>query len=75
MHRVMGWELELLGSHGIAAHSYPALLDLVVRGKVDPGRLVTKTIALDDVPEALTALGEGSPTGVTVIDPRADAGR
>ena len=69
MHRVMGWELELLGSHGLAAHTYPAMLDLVVRGKLEPGRLVTRTIGLDDVPAALAALGEGSPTGVTVVDP------
>jgi alcohol dehydrogenase len=70
MHRVMGWELELLGSHGLAAHAYPAMLDLVVRGKLQPGRLVTRKISLDDVPAALAALSEGSPTGVTVIDPR-----
>ncbi|HEV3407107.1 MAG TPA: alcohol dehydrogenase catalytic domain-containing protein [Gaiellaceae bacterium] len=69
-HRVMGWELELLGSHGLAAHAYPALLELVMRGKLDPSRLVTRKIGLDDAPAALTALGEGSPTGVTVIDPR-----
>jgi len=69
-HRVMGWELELLGSHGLAAHAYPALLDLVTRGKLEPGRLVKRTIGLEEAPAALTALGEGSPTGVTVIDPR-----
>jgi len=69
-HRVMGWELELLGSHGMAAHAYPAMLDLVARGKLQPGRLVTRKIGLDDVPAALTALGESSPVGVTVIDPR-----
>jgi alcohol dehydrogenase len=69
-HRVMGWELELLGSHGLAAHAYPALLDLVMRGKLEPGRLVKRTIGLDEAPAALTALGETSPTGVTVIDPR-----
>ena len=70
MHRVMSWELELLGSHGLAAHAYPAMLDLVVRGKLQPGRLVTRKIGLDELPAALTALGERSPTGVTVIDPR-----
>jgi alcohol dehydrogenase len=70
LHRVMGWELELLGSHGLAAHAYPALLDLVARGMLQPSRLVRSTIRLDEAPAALTALGEGSPVGVTVIDPR-----
>jgi alcohol dehydrogenase len=68
--RVMGWELELLGSHGLAAHTYPEMLDLVTRGKLQPGRLVKRKIGLDGVPAALTALGESSPTGVTVVDPR-----
>ena len=70
LHRVMAWELELLGSHGLAAHTYPAMLDLVVRGMLEPRRLVRRTIGLDDVPTALTALGESSPTGVTIVDPR-----
>jgi alcohol dehydrogenase len=70
MHLVMSWELELLGSHGLAAHAYPEMLDLVTRGTLRPDRLVTSTVGLDDVPEALAALGRGSPTGVTVIDPR-----
>ncbi|MDQ4081808.1 MAG: alcohol dehydrogenase, partial [Actinomycetota bacterium] len=69
LYRVMSWELEVLGSHGLAAYAYPAILDLVARGKLHPGRLVTKRIGLDDVPAALSALGESSPTGVTVIDP------
>jgi alcohol dehydrogenase len=68
--RVMGWELELLGSHGLAAHTYPEMLDLVTRRKLQPGRLVRRKIGLDGVPAALTALGESSPTGVTVVDPR-----
>jgi hypothetical protein len=46
------------------------MLDLVVRGRLQPGRLVKRTIRLDDVPVALSALGESSPVGVTVIDPR-----
>jgi D-arabinose 1-dehydrogenase-like Zn-dependent alcohol dehydrogenase len=70
MQRVMGWELELLGSHGLAAHAYPLLLDLILRGRLDPARLVTTTIGLDEAPAALTALGDTSPTGVTIIDPR-----
>ena len=75
LHRVMGWELELLGSHGLPAHAYPAMLDLVARGKLEPRRLVTRTIGLEDVPAALTALSASSPTGVTLIDPRDVAAR
>lgn len=64
--RVLAWELEVLGSHGMAAHSYPALLDLVASGKLDPARLVAREISLDEAPGALAG-----PTlsGVTVICP------
>nr|WP_297424885.1 zinc-dependent alcohol dehydrogenase family protein [uncultured Actinotalea sp.] len=70
MDRVIAWELELYGSHGMAAHEYPAMLDAVAAGVLRPDRLVTRTIALDEVPEALAALGDGSAgPGMTVIAP------
>ena len=70
--RVMGRELEVLGSHGMAAHAYPALLDLVASGRLDVQRLVTREISLDEAPAALAALGDGPGTatpGITVIRP------
>jgi D-arabinose 1-dehydrogenase-like Zn-dependent alcohol dehydrogenase len=62
-------ELTLLGSHGLAAHAYPAMLDLVATGRLDPARLITRRIGLDEVPDALAAMSTSSPTGVTVITP------
>jgi alcohol dehydrogenase len=68
MDRVIAWELELYGSHGMAAHEYPAMLDAVAAGVLRPDRLVTRTIALDEAPEALAALGAGGTApGMTVI--------
>ena len=69
MHRVMAHELQLLGSHGMAAHAYPQMLGLIAAGRLDPARLVTKRIPLDEAPEALVALGDSSPRGVTIIEP------
>lgn len=66
---VIGRELTLLGSHGLAAHSYPAMLDLVASGRLAPARLITRRIGLDEVPAALAAMSTSSPTGVTVIAP------
>jgi alcohol dehydrogenase len=66
---VIGRELEVLGSHGLAAHAYPAMLDLVAAGRLDPARLITRRIGLDEVPDALAAMSTSSPTGVTVIAP------
>ena len=62
--RVLAWELEVLGSHGMAAHAYPRLLDLVASGRLAPSVLVRREIGLDDVPAALA--GPALP-GMTVI--------
>ncbi|TDO36368.1 alcohol dehydrogenase [Kribbella sp. VKM Ac-2527] len=67
--RLIGQELEWLGSHGMAAHTYPEMLDLVASGNLRPADLITRTIGLDEVPEALDALTAGTPAGVTVIRP------
>ena len=67
MDLVIGRELELLGSHGMAAHAYPEMLALVADGRLRPGDLVTARIGLDDVPAALMAMSDGSPAGMTVM--------
>lgn len=57
MSRVTGLELEILGSHGMAAHDYPPMMDMVRAGILRPDLLVTSTIALDAAPAALAAMG------------------
>src|SRR6476620_2083628 len=52
MEWVVAHELEIRGSHGMQAHRYPALLGLIAAGRLDPARLVTGEIPLDDAPEA-----------------------
>ena len=69
MDLVIGRELELLGSHGMAAHAYPGMLDLVVAGRLAPERLIGTRIGLDAAPAALAAMSDASPTAITVIRP------
>jgi D-arabinose 1-dehydrogenase-like Zn-dependent alcohol dehydrogenase len=69
MHLVVARELEILGSHGMAAHAYPEMLALVENGSLRPGDLVTSRIGLAEAPAALVAMSDGSPRGVTVIRP------
>ncbi len=70
MGRVIAWELEVYGSHGMAAHEYPAMLERIASGELDPSRLVGRTIGLEEAPAALAALGTGtSGPGMTVIVP------
>lgn len=71
MHLVIARELEVLGSHGLAAHGYPELLDLVASGRLRPDLLVTRSITLDDVPDAFALIGTADqPAGITLIHPR-----
>ncbi len=71
MHMVISRELEVLGSHGLAAHDYPELLDLVTSGRLRPELLVSRTISLDDVPDAFALIGTpDQPPGMTLIHPR-----
>ena len=74
MHLVIGRELEVLGSHGMSAHDYPAMLAMIATGRLAPERLVMRTIGLDDVPTALVDLGGSRQPGVTVIVPPRTSG-
>jgi alcohol dehydrogenase len=67
--RLIGQELEWLGSHGMAAHTYPEMLAMVASGELKPADLITRVIGLDEVPAALDALTTATPAGVTVIHP------
>lgn len=69
--RVVGWELSIHGTHGLAARDYPAMLDLVTRAGIDLRRLVGREVGLDEAPAALAALGSARPSaGITVVHPR-----
>ncbi|MFF4484932.1 zinc-dependent alcohol dehydrogenase family protein [Streptomyces sp. NPDC001544] len=69
MARAIALELELLGSHGMAAQRYPGMLELVRAGVLRPDLLVTSTIPLDAAPAALAAMGTAPGAGVVVIEP------
>lgn len=68
MDRVIAWELEVYGSHGMAAHEYPALLALVADGTLRPDLLVGATIGLAEAGEALAAMDKNRTSGMTVVD-------
>ena len=65
MERVIAYELEVYGSHGMAAHAYPALLGLVAGGRLRPDLLPRREIALDDAAGALRTVG--SAPGISVV--------
>ena len=68
MARVIGWELEILGSHGMQAHEYGRLLRMMHQGKLQPGQLVKQTMTLEEGAEILPKMNEFNHIGVMVID-------
>lgn len=65
---VIANELEILGSHGMQAHKYPQMLELIKEGKLKPEQLVEKTISLEDAKSALPNMNNFTHKGVLVID-------
>lgn len=68
MDLVIAHELEILGSHGMAAHEYPAMLARIASGDIDPRMLVGRTITLEEAPDALATMDGSSHPGMTVIE-------
>jgi alcohol dehydrogenase len=69
MARAIGWELDLLGSHGMAAADYPGMLALVESGTLRPQELIERIIGLEEAAELLPTLDSAAPAGMTMIDP------
>jgi D-arabinose 1-dehydrogenase-like Zn-dependent alcohol dehydrogenase len=67
MDLVTGRELEIYGSHGMAARDYPAMMAMVGDGTLRPGTAIGQVIGLEDIGQALAAMnGPGSAVGMTV---------
>ncbi len=67
MAKVIANELEILGSHGMQAHRYGAILAMVETGKLSPERLIGDRISLAQSIEALTAMDTFRSLGVTIV--------
>jgi len=73
MDRVVAKELEIYGSHGMAAGDYPPLLELISSGALRPDRLVGEVIGLEQAGAALAAMSRPAVSaGMTVA--RIDSG-
>jgi alcohol dehydrogenase len=69
MDLVIARELEIYGSHGMAARDYPAMLAQVADGTLHPARLVGNVIGLEQAGAALAAMDRpGAAAGMSVIE-------
>jgi alcohol dehydrogenase len=67
MDKVLADELEIIGSHGMQAHKYPEMLDMIKNEKLNPGLLLEKTISLEEATKALPNMNRFENKGVLVI--------
>ncbi len=65
---VIAFELLFLGSLGMQAHAYPAMLDMIEMGRLPVQKLIHDTVSLDRAGEVLAGMTEFHGLGVTVID-------
>lgn len=68
MNQVIAKELEILGSHGMAAHSYGRMFEMIRAGRLDPKCLVSETVDLEAAAERLPGMGRFNTLGAVVID-------
>jgi len=68
MNLVIGRELEILGSHGMQAHKYAEMFEMIRDGRLEPKKLIGKTVTLAEGAEELMKMNTFSSVGVTVIN-------
>ncbi len=68
MNEVIARELTILGSHGMQAHRYDAMLGMIAAGALDPARLLGRTVSLEESPAELEGMTNYAQQGVVVID-------
>ena len=68
MDKVMSDELEIIGSHGMQAFKYAEMLEMIKHGKLEPKKLIEKTISLEEAKIALPNMDKFENTGIVVIN-------
>ena len=68
MGKVIAHELEILGSHGMQAFEYGRMLSMIEVGKLQPAKLIGKTISLEEAGPKMIDMDSFTSLGITVID-------
>ena len=67
MARIIGWELEVYGSHGMQAWRYDDMLAMIASGKLAPQKLINRHVGLDEAIDLLIGMDRSQETGINVI--------
>ncbi|MEW9673378.1 alcohol dehydrogenase catalytic domain-containing protein [Ammoniphilus sp. 3BR4] len=65
---IMMYELTMIGSAGIPSYQYPSIIQLIKDGTLNPGKMVTKTIPLEEAGQILLDMQAQKNVGAVIID-------
>lgn len=65
---IVNKEIQILGSRGMPVTEFGAMLRMVAAGRLDPGKLVTRKVALEETSAVIAAMDGYDTLGFTVID-------
>ena len=68
MAKVIAFELEIHGSHGMQAFRYQAMMEMIRTGKLAPELLIGKRMSLAEAPAALMAMDRFEGIGIGVVN-------
>ncbi|MFD1646231.1 zinc-dependent alcohol dehydrogenase family protein [Haloarchaeobius litoreus] len=61
-------EREFYGTYGIPPNEYDEIFRMMRTGKLEPGRVVSETVSLEEVPGVVEGLGDYETVGIPVCD-------
>jgi len=65
---IVGMELAMFGSFGMPATRYPAMLEMIAAGRLDPGKMVTSTCSLSGINKVFGEMEKFQNVGMTVLN-------
>ena len=60
-------ELEILGSHGMQAHKYPEMFELIKSCRISLDQMISEVISLEELPKQLPGLHIKETPGISVV--------
>ena len=66
--RIVGKELSVVGAIGMSPARYDELFRFIEGGRIDPAKIVSETVSLEETPEKLAAMTDYDTLGIPVID-------
>jgi alcohol dehydrogenase len=61
-------ERDFYGSFGMPPNQYEEIFRMMAEDKIDPGKIVTETVALEEVPDVVESMGEYKTVGIPVCN-------